>query len=131
MQENILTPEQVAKILQVHQFTVLKYIKQGKLKASKLGRVYRIRESDVEGFLDQTSGKSKQAGEELPNDIYKSKNKNKSLLNQQVTPTEQADATPEPKIPEPKIQVARIETIEASGQSSAQKGGEDQYYVLQ
>ena len=50
--DEILTAEQVAKILQVHPFTVLKFIKQGKLKASKLGRVYRIRRSDVDEFLD-------------------------------------------------------------------------------
>ena len=50
--EEILTADQVAKILQVHPFTVLKFIKQGKLKASKLGRVYRIRRSDVDEFLD-------------------------------------------------------------------------------
>lgn len=50
--EEILTADQVAQILQVHPFTVLKFIKQGKLKASKLGRVYRIRRSDVDGFLD-------------------------------------------------------------------------------
>ncbi len=47
-----MTAEQVAQILQVHPFTVLKFIKQGKLKASKLGRVYRIRKSDVDSFLD-------------------------------------------------------------------------------
>lgn len=52
MDEKILTPDQVAQILQVHPFTVLKFIKQGKLRASKLGRVYRIRQSDVEKFLD-------------------------------------------------------------------------------
>lgn len=51
--EEILTAEQVAQILQVHPFTVLKFIKQGKLKASKLGRVYRIRKSDVDSFLDE------------------------------------------------------------------------------
>ncbi len=50
--KEILTAEQVAQILQVHQFTVLKFIKQGKLKASKLGRVYRIRRQDVNQFLD-------------------------------------------------------------------------------
>ncbi len=53
MEEKILTPEQVAQVLQVHPFTVLKFIKQGKLRASKLGRVYRIRESDVAHFLDE------------------------------------------------------------------------------
>ncbi|MFC1747990.1 helix-turn-helix domain-containing protein [Pseudomonadota bacterium] len=52
MEEDILTSEQVAQILQVHPFTVLKFIKQGKLRASKLGRVYRIRRSDVDAFLE-------------------------------------------------------------------------------
>lgn len=55
MQDRILTPDQVASILQIHPLTVLKYIKQGKLKGAKLGRVYRIRESDVEKFLDQST----------------------------------------------------------------------------
>ncbi|MBD3328144.1 helix-turn-helix domain-containing protein [Candidatus Peregrinibacteria bacterium] len=50
--DEILTSEQVAKLLQVHPFTVLKFIKNGKLKASKIGRVYRIRRSEVERFLD-------------------------------------------------------------------------------
>ena len=126
MQENILTPEQVAKILQVHQFTVLKFIKQGRLKASKLGRVYRIRESDIESFLEQSSAKSQKAEPELSNDIKKSKNKNKSLLNKEVKPTEQADATPEPE-----ITVTKVEIIESSDQSTANSGGDDQYYVLQ
>ena len=53
MSERILTPDQAAKVLQIHPFTVLKYIKSGKLKASKLGRVYRIRESAIEKFLDE------------------------------------------------------------------------------
>ncbi|KKU80490.1 MAG: hypothetical protein UY05_C0006G0024 [Candidatus Peregrinibacteria bacterium GW2011_GWA2_47_7] len=53
MTDRILTPGQAAQILQIHPFTVLKYIKGGKLKASKLGRVYRIRESAIENFLDQ------------------------------------------------------------------------------
>lgn len=52
MIENFLTTEQVAKILQVHPFTILKFIKQGKLRGVKLGRVYRIKESDVQAFLD-------------------------------------------------------------------------------
>lgn len=56
MEDSILTVEQVAHILQVHPFTVLKFIKQGKLNAAKLGRVYRIRRTEVESFLDQQMG---------------------------------------------------------------------------
>lgn len=61
MDEKILTPDQVALILQVHPFTVLKFIKQGKLRASKLGRVYRIRQSDVGRFLDEGEATVKEA----------------------------------------------------------------------
>lgn len=53
MVDQIYTTEQVAKLLQIHPLTILKYIKQGKLKAIKLGRIYRIREKDFQNFLDQ------------------------------------------------------------------------------
>ncbi len=53
MINNILTPEQVAEKLQIHPLTVLKYIKNGDLKASRLGRVYRIREEEIDTFMDK------------------------------------------------------------------------------
>ncbi|MBU1019343.1 MAG: helix-turn-helix domain-containing protein [Patescibacteria group bacterium] len=53
MGSRLMTPEQVAKILQVHHLTVLKFIKQKKLKAIKLGRIYRIKETDLDKFLDK------------------------------------------------------------------------------
>jgi excisionase family DNA binding protein len=52
MQDRIMTPDQVAEMLQLHPFTILGYIKEGRLRAAKLGRVYRIRESDVTAFLE-------------------------------------------------------------------------------
>lgn len=55
MQDKLYTPEQVAKELQVHHLTVLKLIKQKRLRSIKLGRVYRIRESDFEKFLEENS----------------------------------------------------------------------------
>lgn len=55
MIEQFLTTEQVANILQVHPFTILKFIKEGKLKGIKLGRVYRIKESEVHEFLENRS----------------------------------------------------------------------------
>ena len=55
MSKRVLTAEQVAKILQIHHLTVLKLIKQKKLKAAKVGRVYRIRESAIDDFLDKYS----------------------------------------------------------------------------
>lgn len=58
MDEKFFTTEQVASILQVHPFTILKFIKQGRLKGIKLGRVYRIKESDIKNFLEQSEAKT-------------------------------------------------------------------------
>lgn len=55
MSEKIYTPEQVGKILQIHPFTVLRYIKEKKIRASKLGRVYRITEGALSEFLEKQS----------------------------------------------------------------------------
>lgn len=54
MQE-IYTSEQVAKILQIHPQTVLKFIRDGKLRGSKVGRGYRVKASDIDKFLEDTS----------------------------------------------------------------------------
>jgi len=63
--ERYLTSEQVADLLQVHPFTVLKYLKSGVLEGVKIGRMYRIKESDVEKFLGSISTKPK-VREEVP-----------------------------------------------------------------
>lgn len=52
--DKLLTISEIAKILRVHARTVNRYIESGKLKASKLG-VWRIRQSDLNIFLDETS----------------------------------------------------------------------------
>ncbi len=49
---NLLTPEQVAEILQIHVLTVYSYIRQGKLDAVRLGRTYRIVPRDLELFIE-------------------------------------------------------------------------------
>lgn len=60
MEDRFYTTEQVAKILQLHPFTILKFIKQGKLKGVKLGRRYRIKESDINSFVDAQTVKPKE-----------------------------------------------------------------------
>jgi excisionase family DNA binding protein len=47
----IFTPEQAAEYLQIDKETVYRYIRQGKLVASKLGRTYRIPRGSIERFL--------------------------------------------------------------------------------
>jgi excisionase family DNA binding protein len=40
--QEVLTPDQAAEYLQVDRETVYRYIRQGKLIASRLGRTYRV-----------------------------------------------------------------------------------------
>lgn len=53
--QEVYTPEQVAKLLQVDVTTVYRYIKEGKLVASRLGRTYRVLKEDVDLLLTLTS----------------------------------------------------------------------------
>jgi excisionase family DNA binding protein len=48
---DIFTPEQAAEYLQVDRETIYRYIRQGKLVASKLGRNYRIPRSSIDLLL--------------------------------------------------------------------------------
>ncbi len=52
MLERLMTPEEVAEALQLHHLTVLKFIKSKALKSIKLGRIYRVTESDLQSFLE-------------------------------------------------------------------------------
>jgi excisionase family DNA binding protein len=56
--KNLLTPEQVAEILQVHVLTVYSYIRRGKLDAIRLGRSYRVVPKDLERFIESNSTKN-------------------------------------------------------------------------
>ena len=49
--DNLLTVAQVARRLQLHEITVRRYIKAGALKAVRVGRNLRVREDDLERFL--------------------------------------------------------------------------------
>jgi len=58
---NLLTPEQVAGILQVHVLTIYSYIRQGKLDAVRLGRRYRIIPKELTRFIELNRIKNQQA----------------------------------------------------------------------
>ena len=53
-EDKLLTIEEVAEILRVSSRSVNRYIESGRLKASKLG-VWRIKRSDLDNFLEETS----------------------------------------------------------------------------
>ncbi len=58
---NLLTPGQVAGILQVHILTIYSYIRQGNLAAVRLGRNYRIIPKDLTRFIESNRTKNQQA----------------------------------------------------------------------
>jgi excisionase family DNA binding protein len=55
MLREIMTPEQVADYLQLNKDTVYRYIREGKISASRLGRSYRILKKEIDIFLMATS----------------------------------------------------------------------------
>jgi len=55
--EEILITKEVMEYLKVTRPTVFKLIKEGKLKASKVGRDYRFYKSDIDKFLKEASNK--------------------------------------------------------------------------
>ena len=60
----ILSIKEVAAYLRVEHKTVRKLIDEGKLKAHTIGRGLRVKDSDVEEFLDQNTVKAKQQWED-------------------------------------------------------------------
>lgn len=52
MENKFYTIDQVAEILDIHHKTVRKFIKEGKLKANKVGKQWRISQIDLEVFTE-------------------------------------------------------------------------------
>ncbi len=52
--EKLFTLKETAKILRVSERTIMRYLKSGKLKASKVGK-WRIKQSDLDKFLKENS----------------------------------------------------------------------------
>lgn len=46
--------EELADKLRVNKMTIYRYIKAGKVNASKIGKAYRIKREDFEFFIKQT-----------------------------------------------------------------------------
>lgn len=49
----LLTVEQLIKLLKVSKMTIYRYIKARKLHAIKAGRDYRVKQSDFNAFLEK------------------------------------------------------------------------------
>lgn len=55
--EDYLTPEEAAEILKVKKTTIWNWLRTGKLKGIKTGKIWRIRRDDLEEFLNKGSFK--------------------------------------------------------------------------
>ncbi len=49
---HIMTVDQVAAYLQLNRLTVYRYVREGRIPAAKIGKLYRILRSDVDQFLE-------------------------------------------------------------------------------
>lgn len=50
---DVMTVEQVAAYLQLNKLTVYKFIRDGRIPASRLGKSYRIQKADVDALLER------------------------------------------------------------------------------
>jgi excisionase family DNA binding protein len=111
--ERYLTSEQVAVALQVHPFTVLKYLRNGTLAGVKIGRMYRVKESDVEKFLQEIRiAKPKESRE--PKKI-------KHEIEDQVEPQEQLKS---------KVETQKADIHEIKFADDEQEKNPDIYYKI-
>ena len=49
--EKLYTVKEVTEIMNVHRYTIYRHIDEGLLKATKVGKSYRIKESDLKYYL--------------------------------------------------------------------------------
>ena len=95
MGEKLLTAKETAEILKVRKNTVYDMIKRGDLKASKLGKQLRIRQEDLDFYIQYGSQYGSQAstmlneGKTQTNDIDKDEFE-KNILNIPNGPTDMA-----------------------------------------
>jgi excisionase family DNA binding protein len=63
-EERLMDTEEVARYLGVHLKTVMNLIESKQLKASKVGRVWRLRKRDVDEYLERRSNVAEKPKEE-------------------------------------------------------------------
>ncbi len=59
--EKLYTPDMAAEMLHISTLTLKKWLRSGRLTGIKVGRQWRIRESDLKAFIEQGADKAKNA----------------------------------------------------------------------
>ncbi len=62
MSDSVVTVEKAAELLNLHPKTVLRYIRDGRLAAVRVGKSYRISRSKLDAFAGVASGKVESSG---------------------------------------------------------------------
>jgi len=89
MKEAYYTVDQIADILKIHPKTVQKYIREGKLKANKVGKSWRVPGHDLSIFAEGNGGNIA-----MPVEECKSKGKNEIKVSAVIDiPVLNADAS--------------------------------------
>jgi excisionase family DNA binding protein len=63
MSSILLTVEQAARQLALHPKTVLRHIREGRLRAARLGKAYRIAQADLNAFAGLENGSAAASGD--------------------------------------------------------------------
>ena len=53
--DRFLTVQEVAELMRVSTMTVYRLIKSGDIRAARVGRGYRLREAEVDAYLDRAA----------------------------------------------------------------------------
>jgi excisionase family DNA binding protein len=61
-EERLFSVEEVAERLGMSKWTITDWLKAGRLKGSKIGKFWRVKESDLEAFIDHPPPLRRPAG---------------------------------------------------------------------
>ena len=61
----VMTVDQVAEYLQLNRLTVYRYVREGRIPAAKIGKLYRVLKADVDDFLERQKTAAPSAGPQI------------------------------------------------------------------
>ena len=70
MENEYLTPDEVAVALKLTRYTVYEMIKRGELPAAKIGRALRILRTDLDGFMHKNKSREEHTTYQLTNAVH-------------------------------------------------------------
>ena len=87
MDEQFYTVEQIAQMLSIHPKTIQRYIREGKLRAAKIGKSWRVSGHDLSRFTEENGNDFSEKSEALP----KERAKASAVIDIKVSGKDEAD----------------------------------------